>query len=355
MNIELARFNMIEQQIRPWEVLDQTVLSLLAAVRREDFVPAGLPRAGLRRHRRCRCSTASPAAPACSSPRSRRGCCRNCRCSATRRCWRSAPARASWPRCWRTARSRCSRSNAGPPWCRWRATTCAAPASSTSRCVEMPAAERRARPAGRGAVRRHPAVGLGGRGAARAAGAAQGRRPAGWPSSATSRSCAPGCSPASARPPGPTSTCSTPWRRACRASREPLALQVLSRRCTRRCRCRSLSRCQGPSRPRNAQVVASRSCARRGRRLYNLRAPHITPCPVEGLLHASEAFPPVDGSPGRRPGSRVARWPPGAEPAGAVRSGTRLRRHLPGRQGAGRLGAVPRRAERGAEPARRRR
>jgi protein-L-isoaspartate(D-aspartate) O-methyltransferase len=41
MNTELARFNMIEQQIRPWEVLDPTVLSLLAAVRREDFVPPG--------------------------------------------------------------------------------------------------------------------------------------------------------------------------------------------------------------------------------------------------------------------------------------------------------------------------
>jgi protein-L-isoaspartate(D-aspartate) O-methyltransferase len=40
MNLEQARFNMIEQQIRPWEVLDQGVLSLLAAVRREDFVPA---------------------------------------------------------------------------------------------------------------------------------------------------------------------------------------------------------------------------------------------------------------------------------------------------------------------------
>jgi protein-L-isoaspartate(D-aspartate) O-methyltransferase len=40
MNTELARFNMIEQQIRPWEVLDQGVLSLLASVRREDFVPA---------------------------------------------------------------------------------------------------------------------------------------------------------------------------------------------------------------------------------------------------------------------------------------------------------------------------
>ena len=39
MNTELARFNMIEQQIRPWEVLDASVLSLLSVVRREDFVP----------------------------------------------------------------------------------------------------------------------------------------------------------------------------------------------------------------------------------------------------------------------------------------------------------------------------
>ena len=40
MNLEQARFNMIEQQIRPWDVLDPGVLSLLARVRREDFVPA---------------------------------------------------------------------------------------------------------------------------------------------------------------------------------------------------------------------------------------------------------------------------------------------------------------------------
>ncbi len=40
MNIEQARFNMIEQQIRPWEVLDASVLSLLSLLRREDFVPA---------------------------------------------------------------------------------------------------------------------------------------------------------------------------------------------------------------------------------------------------------------------------------------------------------------------------
>lgn len=40
MNIEQARFNMIEQQIRPWEVLDPEVLDLLFVVKREDFVPA---------------------------------------------------------------------------------------------------------------------------------------------------------------------------------------------------------------------------------------------------------------------------------------------------------------------------
>ena len=42
MKLETARFNMIEQQIRPWEVLDQSVLSLLASVRREDFVPPAM-------------------------------------------------------------------------------------------------------------------------------------------------------------------------------------------------------------------------------------------------------------------------------------------------------------------------
>ena len=40
MNIEQARFNMIEQQIRPWDVLNLGVLELLAVVKREDFVPA---------------------------------------------------------------------------------------------------------------------------------------------------------------------------------------------------------------------------------------------------------------------------------------------------------------------------
>lgn len=39
MNIEKARFNMIEQQIRPWDVLAPDVLELLMVVKREAFVP----------------------------------------------------------------------------------------------------------------------------------------------------------------------------------------------------------------------------------------------------------------------------------------------------------------------------
>jgi len=38
-DFERARFNMIEQQIRPWEVLDARVLQLLGELKREDFVP----------------------------------------------------------------------------------------------------------------------------------------------------------------------------------------------------------------------------------------------------------------------------------------------------------------------------
>ena len=39
MDMEQARFNMIEQQIRPWNVADAHVLALLEVVKREDFVP----------------------------------------------------------------------------------------------------------------------------------------------------------------------------------------------------------------------------------------------------------------------------------------------------------------------------
>ena len=40
MDYEQARFNMVEQQVRTWDVLDQQILDLLFAVKREEFVPA---------------------------------------------------------------------------------------------------------------------------------------------------------------------------------------------------------------------------------------------------------------------------------------------------------------------------
>lgn len=42
LNFELARHNMVEQQVRTWEVLDQRVLDLIGRAPREDYVPAGL-------------------------------------------------------------------------------------------------------------------------------------------------------------------------------------------------------------------------------------------------------------------------------------------------------------------------
>ena len=40
MDFEKARYNMVEQQIRPWNILDKTVLDLLFEAKREEYVPA---------------------------------------------------------------------------------------------------------------------------------------------------------------------------------------------------------------------------------------------------------------------------------------------------------------------------
>lgn len=40
MDFERARFNMVEQLVRPWDVLDQDVLESMMTVKREEFVPA---------------------------------------------------------------------------------------------------------------------------------------------------------------------------------------------------------------------------------------------------------------------------------------------------------------------------
>ncbi len=59
MNFEQARFNMVEQQIRPWEVLDPQVLDLLFEVKRELFVPSAPPRPSPLPTWRSRSATAS--------------------------------------------------------------------------------------------------------------------------------------------------------------------------------------------------------------------------------------------------------------------------------------------------------
>ena len=81
MNIEQARFNMIEQQIRPWDVLDPGVLSLLAVVQARGLRAAGATARWPSSTPRCRCRRRGQCMLA---PRSRPGCCRSCRCSATR-------------------------------------------------------------------------------------------------------------------------------------------------------------------------------------------------------------------------------------------------------------------------------
>ena len=90
MDLEQARFNMIEQQIRPWDVADAAVLHLLAVVRREDFVPLAhkalafvdmeIPLG----HGQCMLA-----------PRVEARMLQDAAVQNTRKCWKSAPAPAS--------------------------------------------------------------------------------------------------------------------------------------------------------------------------------------------------------------------------------------------------------------------
>lgn len=47
MDFEKARFNMVEQQIRPWDVLDFDILDALEEIGREHFRRRGFSRLGL--------------------------------------------------------------------------------------------------------------------------------------------------------------------------------------------------------------------------------------------------------------------------------------------------------------------
>ena len=101
MNIEQARFNMIEQQIRTWDVLDHERPDLLSVVKREDFVPPA--------HRAMAFVDTEVPLPngQCDARAQGRGppAAGPARCSGTSACSRSAPAPATWRRCWRTRRS----------------------------------------------------------------------------------------------------------------------------------------------------------------------------------------------------------------------------------------------------------
>ncbi|MFO1276634.1 MAG: hypothetical protein U1F21_11590 [Sphaerotilus natans] len=124
MNVEQARFNMIEQQIRPWDVLDLSVLSLLAVVKREDFVPAA--------HRAVAfmdLEVPLPGGQVMLAPRaSRPACCRS---------WPAAPREGAGSRHWLRLHGRADGAQgadgrhlrSAPSWPRRRARTCAMPRS----------------------------------------------------------------------------------------------------------------------------------------------------------------------------------------------------------------------------------
>jgi protein-L-isoaspartate(D-aspartate) O-methyltransferase len=90
MNLEQARHNMVEQQIRTWEVLDQDVLDLLYAVPREDFVPSAYRNIAFSDWK-----SRSAKASGCGRRNSRRACSRSSQFSAASACSKSAPAAAT--------------------------------------------------------------------------------------------------------------------------------------------------------------------------------------------------------------------------------------------------------------------
>ena len=106
LDIERARFNMIEQQIRPWDVLDQIVLDLLFTVRREEFLPPQYRLlAFIDMEIPLRIDEASTPASAMFAPKVEARFMQELPLRGTSRCSRSAPAPAIWPRCSRTRRA----------------------------------------------------------------------------------------------------------------------------------------------------------------------------------------------------------------------------------------------------------
>src|SRR3954470_264389 len=108
MDLEQARTNMVEQQIRTWEVLDQDVLDLLYVVPREEFVPT----------KQRALAFSDMQLPIGESermwePKLEAACCRSSSCTGPTACSRWVPAAAISRRCSRTVRRTCFRSRSG--------------------------------------------------------------------------------------------------------------------------------------------------------------------------------------------------------------------------------------------------
>ena len=94
IDVNSARRQMIEQQVRAWDVLDLAVLKAMERVPREEFAPPAVSRPRLRRHER---AARARAAHACRRS-SRAGSCRPSRSNPAIECSRSAPAAGISPR-----------------------------------------------------------------------------------------------------------------------------------------------------------------------------------------------------------------------------------------------------------------
>ena len=108
-DVEKARFNMVEQQIRPWDVLDSKVLDALFAVRREQFVPPALRALAFSDLEIPLQINAVDTRQVMLAPKVEARLAQELQLTPTDCVLEIARARATRPRCWRTWRSRSPR------------------------------------------------------------------------------------------------------------------------------------------------------------------------------------------------------------------------------------------------------
>ena len=136
-----ARYNMIEQQIRPWNVLDADVLELLSVVRREDFVPAAyrslafadieVPLLGNDAEEAVRQGHSM------LQPRVEARILQDLRVQPTDRVLEIGAGSGYMAPCWPTGPSAWCPSKSTPHWPAWPVKTCATLASRTPKCARV--------------------------------------------------------------------------------------------------------------------------------------------------------------------------------------------------------------------------